>query len=81
MKTIALVLALSLTGCSYTLSDSDCLTYRDRLRAWATRDGKPEAKDAADHFMKECPRTTISRRAHACLDRAGDEKAFFSCLE
>ncbi|MFI5300409.1 MAG: hypothetical protein ACHREM_20160 [Polyangiales bacterium] len=80
-RMMSLVVALSLSACSYTLTDNDCITYRDRLRSWATRDGKPEAKDAADHFMKECPRTTISKRAHECLDRAGDERAFFQCLE
>ena len=73
--------ACALTACSYKLTDSECGKYRDRLRSWATRDGKPEAKGAADEFMKQCPGTTIPERAHTCIERAQDEKAFFQCLE
>lgn len=70
-----------LAGCrSHTLSDDDCAKYRGRLEGWARAKGKESAQASAD-FARSCPGTVISRGTHECLERAGDEAAFFRCLE
>jgi hypothetical protein len=45
---VATLVALELSACSYTLSENDCATYRDRLEGWASAKAtKPSAKPPA----------------------------------
>jgi acyl-CoA-binding protein len=74
-------LAASTVACrSYTLTQPDCEEYRAKLEAWAKAKGK-QSKEAAEKFAKSCPGTVISKRTHDCLEKAGDETAFFQCLD
>jgi hypothetical protein len=74
-------LAASTVACrSYTLTQPDCEEYRAKLETWAKAKGK-QSKEAAEKFAKSCPGTVISRRTHDCLEKAGDEAAFFRCLD
>lgn len=78
-----LVSALALAGavgCSTTLTEDECRTYRDRLVDWAAKKGE-DRKAAADEFLKSCAGTKVSRGAHACMNKATDEKTFMACLE
>ena len=91
---LVFVAAISLVGCTYTLSDGDCGRYRDRLEGWAKDKSKKAAADSdaaprqviddkagGIEFMKTCAGTTVSKGAHGCMEKAGDEAAFFKCLE
>lgn len=77
---MAFVVPQLVSGCSYTLSESDCVRYRDKLIGWAAAKGA-DRKSAADDFYKSCSGTTVSKRTHTCLEQAGDEDAFMKCLE
>jgi hypothetical protein len=85
MRVAGLLVALSLVGAlagcrSYTLTPDDCARYREKLEGWARAKGK-QSQQASIDFAKSCPGTTISRGTHDCLEKAGDEAAFFRCLE
>jgi hypothetical protein len=72
--------ALSLCGCTTTLSEADCGRYRDKLIAWAAAKGV-DKKSEAEEFMKSCPGTNISKATKRCLESATDDAAFQKCLE
>lgn len=84
---LPVVLASAGAACSYTLSDSDCTTYRDKLHAWAiaraSASGASAKRDdeAQKAFLDNCRGTTIPRSTHTCLEQAKTEAAFFTCLE
>ena len=73
------MLATFASGCSYTLTDSDCSRYRDRLVEWAAAKGA-DRKEAAAEFYKTCPGTPVSKSTHVCLEKASEEAAFMKCL-
>jgi len=79
---LLLLAALSVGGCSRTLTQEDCGRFRDRLRAWADQKGKAKSDPkAAETFMQSCIGTTVSRRTARCMELANDEAAFFRCLD
>ncbi len=76
----SLFLLSATSACSHRLSDDECRRYRDRLVDWAASKGV-DRKTAADEFMKSCGGTQVSRSAHACMEKATDEKTFMACLD
>lgn len=73
--------ALLTASCgNVTLTKQDCERYRDHLVEWGKAKGSVD-QQKVDDFMSACPGAVVSRSAHGCLEKAGDEGSFFKCLE